>query len=88
MAGTLTPSGIAFTLSAPSGRSGSIGTLYRASSGLDGSYATVEELFLYSLAETTQHDFQYPGDALLHVQLRRASREADSMICHRFKTPL
>jgi hypothetical protein len=64
------------------------GTLYRCDSKLGGSYATIEELFLFGLSENVQHDFQDPGNRMLHAQLRRASREADTMIGHRFHIPL
>src|SRR5690349_10260503 len=82
MSGTLTPSSVAFTLS---GSGGGAGTLYRASSGVDGSYGSIEELFELSLAENVQHDF---SPRMLERNLRRASRQADALICHRFKTPL
>lgn len=82
MAGTLTPTNVPFLLA---GSGGGSGTLYRDSSGLDGSYATVNELFEYSLSENVQHDFSMVN---LPLQLRRASREADTMLCHRFNTPL
>jgi len=82
MSGTQTPNPLAFTLS---GSTGGTGTLYRPSSAVDGSYATVAELFTYSLPENVQHDFLYSN---LQSQLVRASREADTMICHRFNTPL
>lgn len=82
MSGTLTPTAIPFSLS---GSAGGTGTLYRATSSLDGSYATVQELFDYSLTENVQHDFRMVN---LPIQLRRASRDADTMICHRFHTPL
>lgn len=82
MSGTLTPTIVPFSLASSGGGSG---TLYRATSGLDLSYASVEELFEFSLAETVQHDFR---TSMLERQLRRASRQADTLICHRFKTPL
>lgn len=61
------------------------GTLYRSESGLDGSYATEEELELYSLPENVRFDF---GDKKVQANLRRASRELDTFICHRFNVPL
>jgi phage gp36-like protein len=82
MSGTLTPTSIAFTLS---GSAGGSGTLYRQTSGVDGSYGSIEELFELSLAETVQHDF---SQRMLERNLRRASRQVDTLICHRFKTPL
>lgn len=82
MSGTLTPSSVPFNLS---GSHGGGGTLYRAASGLDGSYATFEELFELSMAETVAHDL---SRTVCEKLLRRASREADALICHRFKTPL
>jgi len=84
MSGTQTPNPLAFTLAA-SGSAGGTGTLYRPASAVEGSYAAVAELFEYSLPENVQHDFRYSN---LQRQLVRASREADSMICHRFATPL
>lgn len=79
MSGTLLYT-VPFTVS---GAGQSSGTLYRAESGLDGSYATEEELSLYSLPENVQFDF---GDKKVQANLRRASREIDTFICHRFET--
>lgn len=59
------------------------GTLYRAESGLAGSYASEKELELYSLPENVRFDF---GDEKVQANLRRASREIDTFICHRFET--
>jgi phage gp36-like protein len=65
------------------------GTLYRGYEACDsrceGSYATVEELFIFGLSENVQHDFQDPGFRMLKAQLRRASREADAFVGHRFE---
>jgi len=79
MSGTLSYT-LPFTVS---GTGQSSGTLYRAESGLDGSYATEEELELYSLPENVRFDF---GDKKVQANLRRASREMDTYICHRFET--
>lgn len=79
MSGTLSYT-FPFTIS---GTGKSAGTLYREESGLDGSYATEEELTLFSLPENVRFDF---GDAKVRANLRRASREMDTFICHRFET--
>lgn len=78
MSGTLLYT-IPFTVS---GTGSGAGTLYRQESGLDGSYATEEELELYSLPENVRFDF---GDNKVRANLRRASREIDTFICHRFE---
>ncbi len=86
MSGTLISTSPPFEI-AGSGRAA--GTLYRPRSNVDGSYATLEELFLFGLSENVQHDFDDgAGFRMLQAQLRRASREADTMIGHRFCIPL
>ncbi len=90
MSGTLLSQAPPFELT---GNGRGAGTLYRSTEACreacgDGSYATLEELFFYGLSENVQHDFQDPGFRMLRAQLRRAGREADAMIGHRFNIPL
>lgn len=82
MGGTLTPSGNFYTVA---GTGLGSGTLYSAGCGVEGSYATREDLELLSLSENVIFDF---NPIMINRQLVRASRQADSLICHRFKTPL
>lgn len=82
MSGTLTPSGNYYSVA---GTGLGSGTLYSAGCGVEGSYATVQDLAELSLSENVVFDF---SQAMLRRQLVRASRQADSLICHRFKTPL
>ena len=81
MSGTLTPTPLPYTISG----AGHSATLYRASSGLDESYASQADLFLLSMAGNVGFDF---GDEVLDANLIRASREADVFLTHRFITPL
>ncbi len=82
MSGTLTPSGNFYTVA---GTGLGSGTLYSAGCGVEGSYATVQDLAELSLSENVVFDF---SQQMLRRQLVRASRQADSLICHRFRTPL
>ena len=82
MSGTLTPVGNFYTVA---GTGLGSGTLYSSGCGIEGSYATVQDLAELSLSENVVFDF---SQAMLRRQLVRASRQADALICHRFKTPL
>lgn len=54
-------------------------------SGLSESYANLGDLADNGLPENVQFDF---GLGKLQNHLRRASSEADTMVCHRFNVPL